>query len=152
MAAPALQTLGWKVSTTMLSGLVLGGAFILWVYVYGHIHATVHVWRSEFSLRESLPSHHVGSSTRICVVGVGSKCLYPPSHLASPTFSIETSSLTGLELFSWARWPAKKPRGSTCLCLPRARMTSTCCYAWLLNVGCGHQIKSSCLEGKHFTN
>lgn len=45
----------------MLSGVfcfVLVIYFVC-VYVCGHMHATVHVWRSEFSLQESLPSSYL---------------------------------------------------------------------------------------------
>lgn len=75
----------------------------------------------------------------MCVI-----CVYAGTCVWRPQVNIGYHSLGAVYLLSEPRsvsgtWDAStsKPQWSTCLCLPRSRITSACSHGWLLTWGLG---------------
>ena len=61
------------------------------VCVCAHVHVCVYVWKSGQMWELVLALYYMGSRDGILVVRLGSKCLYPQSHL----YSLRKESLEG---------------------------------------------------------
>lgn len=53
------------------------------MFMWLDTHATAYMWRSKDNFKKTaLPIYNVGTGDQIQVIGLESKCLYMPDHLA----------------------------------------------------------------------